>query len=118
MPITYRSLQQLYNHWIGGGEFQQMYAGGINKVETEMGGKWSKDWDNGAKKRLSKVKAIIFAMESESKAQNESIAAVCTKWSKVYDGLCKGQLSNFHSWLVKEGKVQLKKARGKSTNGD
>lgn len=113
MPITYRSLQQLYNHWIGKGEYEEMYPGGIQKLEVEMGAKWRKNWDNAANKRLSKVKAIISAIESKAKEEHQSVSVVLSTWEDVYGGACKGKLSNFHSWLVEQGKVQVKKARGK-----
>ena len=76
MPITYSSLSALYNHWTGEGEYENMYAGGISKLESEKGSKWRKSWDNAANKRLSKVKAFVSAIKDEGTEKNLSVAEV------------------------------------------
>lgn len=114
MPITYRNLEQLHNHWVGGGEYEHVYPGGIQTLEAEMGAKWRCNWKNAANKRLSKVKAIILAIENESKVQHQPVSTVLADWEDIYSGICKGKISNFHGWVVEQGKVQVKKARGKS----
>ena len=114
MPITYSSICQLYNHWNGEGEYGSTCAGGISKLESEKGSTWRRNWDNAANKRLSKVKAIVAAIRRESNEKNISITEVITMWEDIYSGECKGKISNFHAWAVKNNKLELKKARGKS----
>ena len=117
IPITYSSLHQLFNHWNGLGEYENMYPGGISRLETEKGSSWRKTWDNSAKKRLSKVKAIISAIEREASENNTSRICVVEMWEDVYSTECKGKLSNFHTWAVGNGMIQLKKARGRCGEG-
>ena len=114
MPITYSSIRQLYDHWNGEGDFENVIPGGIAKLEQEQGCSWRKTWDNGANKRLSKVKGIISAIQNESTENSMSIADVITAWEEIYRGECNGKISNFHAWTVRNGKIAAKKARGKS----
>ena len=114
IPITYSSIHQLYDHWNGEGEYEYIYSGGIARLESEKGSSWRKSWDNSANKRLSKVKAIISAIHNESKANNMPIADVLTTWESVYSDDCNGKISNFHAWVVANGKIQVKRARGKA----
>lgn len=114
MPITYSSIRQLYDHWNGEGDFENVIPGGIAKLEFEQGCSWRKTWDNSANKRLSKVKGIILAIQNESTENSMSIADVITAWEEIYVGECNGKISNFHAWTVRNGKIAAKKARGKS----
>jgi hypothetical protein len=114
IPITYVSLHQLYNHWTGEDDFENMYPGGIARLEHEKGSSWRKTWDNSANKRLSKLKAIVLAIEREAANNNISPNQVLQTWEDIYSIDCKGKLSNFHSWAVGNGKIELKKARGRS----
>lgn len=116
MPITYSSLHQLYDHWNGDGEYRNMYEGGIARLESEKGPSWRKSWDNSANKRLSKLKSIVSAIQRESMESGMSITDILSLWGDIYSGPCNGKLSNFHTWAVANGKVLLKKARGKSTD--
>lgn len=116
IPITYSSLHQLYNHWNGEGEYMNMYEGGIARLESEKGASWRKTWDNSANKRLSKLKSIISAIQRESIDSGTPITDVLSLWEDIYSGRCNGKLSNFHSWGVENGKISLKKARGKATD--
>lgn len=117
IPITYASLHQLYSHWTGGDEYENMYPGGIARLEHEKGSSWRKTWDNSANKRLSKMKAIVLAIEREATDNNISPTEVLQSWEDIYSKDCKGKLSNFHSWAVGSGKIELKKARGRSGDG-
>lgn len=114
LPITYPTIHQLYDHWMGGGEYVHGYPGGISQIEKEKGSSWRKDWDNGAKKRLSKVKGIIAAIEHEAQNSNGTIDEVIDKWESIYTGECNGKISNFHEWAVRNGKLEIKKARGRN----
>lgn len=114
IPITYSSLHQLFNHWNGFGEYENIYPGGISMLEEEQGSSWRKTWDNSANKRLSKMKAIVSAIQREASGSNTSAIHVVEVWEDVYSVECKGKLSNFHAWLIENGKIELKKARGRS----
>ena len=115
IPITYSSLCQLYDHWRGEGEYANIYEGGISRLESEKGSSWRRTWDNSANKRLSKVKSIVLAIQHESTQNEMSIADVLAMWEDIYSRHCNGKLSNFHAWAVENGKIALKKARGKSS---
>lgn len=114
IPITYSSIRQLYDHWNGEGEYENMFPGGIAKLELEKGSSWRKTWDNSANKRFSKVKGIISAIHYESTESSISITDVLSIWEDIYVGECNGKISNFHAWVVRHGKIAAKKARGKS----
>jgi hypothetical protein len=51
IPITYSSLYQLYSHWNGCGEYENLHPGGIAKLEEQKGSTWRKNWDNSANKQ-------------------------------------------------------------------
>lgn len=83
-------------------------------LEEEQGLSWRKTWDNSANKRLSKMKAIVLAIQREASGSNTSAIHVVEVWEDVYSVECKGKLSNFHAWLIENGKIEVKKARGRS----
>jgi hypothetical protein len=114
IPTTYNSLHQLHNHWNGDGEYENMYPGGIARLEESKGSSWRKNWDNSANKRLSKMKAIVTAIQREASENHITSTEVLEMWEEIYSIDCKGKLSNFHSWAVSNGKIVPKKARGRS----
>ena len=109
----YSSLQSVYEHWLGIGDYADDPFGGCAGRNAKYGGKWRKEASFLDSTTYSRVNRIIKAVGEQAKARGEQPEAIVSEWEPLFE-LSRHSLHNFVEGLKQLNIIRTTKTRGRN----